>query len=186
MQICIPANIRWQLYEKFEDVKLENKFAPVALSIPICANPEDAIQKTKPVTRQLKGSFPQIYATYVLSLIVGFCIPTFMSRFMANNMSQPFTLAFSNTPGCLKPLHYAGMEVDHIVPAMLCSGKCGVSVAMLSHCNFLKFSVMCDTSINSEPHKIKGQIEAAVERLIEYSKQPETKERRNSIHEMQK
>jgi len=51
MDICIPANIRWEHYQTRDDVKLENKFAPVALQIPLCADAETAMEKIKPVTR---------------------------------------------------------------------------------------------------------------------------------------
>lgn len=33
--MCIPANIRYRHYETLEELKLENKFAPVALQIPL-------------------------------------------------------------------------------------------------------------------------------------------------------
>jgi len=45
INICIPANIRWQMYEKYEDVKLENKFAPVALNIPLIHDFSEAAVK---------------------------------------------------------------------------------------------------------------------------------------------
>ena len=49
--LCIPANIRWQMYEKYDDVKLENKFAPIALRIPIISDfTEAAIKKIKGAT----------------------------------------------------------------------------------------------------------------------------------------
>lgn len=31
----IPANIRWTMYKTFEEVELENKFAPIPLTIPV-------------------------------------------------------------------------------------------------------------------------------------------------------
>jgi hypothetical protein len=35
INIAIPANIRYSHYESWEKVKLENKFAPVPLTIPL-------------------------------------------------------------------------------------------------------------------------------------------------------
>lgn len=35
LNIALPANIRWSRYERFDDVKLENKFAPYPLTIPL-------------------------------------------------------------------------------------------------------------------------------------------------------
>lgn len=35
INICIPANIRYKHYEDLSELKLENKFAPAALDIPL-------------------------------------------------------------------------------------------------------------------------------------------------------
>jgi hypothetical protein len=35
IQICIPANIRYKHYETIDEIKMENKFAPVDLIIPL-------------------------------------------------------------------------------------------------------------------------------------------------------
>lgn len=45
INICIPANIRWGMYKKYEDVKLENKFAPIALTIPLVKDFSDGAIK---------------------------------------------------------------------------------------------------------------------------------------------
>lgn len=99
---------------KSEDVKLENKFAPVALKVPICSDPEQAMMKVKPVTRQLKASFPQIYATYVLSLFVSLFIPNVLAYHFGIFGSSAFTCAFSNTPGISKPTKYNGVELERV------------------------------------------------------------------------
>ena len=39
LNIALPANIRWSRYERNEDVKLENKFAPYPLTIPLYSDP---------------------------------------------------------------------------------------------------------------------------------------------------
>jgi hypothetical protein len=35
IHICIPANIRYKHYETIDEIKMENKFAPVDLIIPL-------------------------------------------------------------------------------------------------------------------------------------------------------
>jgi len=42
MNICLPANIRWKMYETKEDVKLENKFAGIPLTVPLVSNMKDS------------------------------------------------------------------------------------------------------------------------------------------------
>jgi hypothetical protein len=40
VQICIPANIRFEFYPTREDVKMENKFAAIPLKLPLVTNME--------------------------------------------------------------------------------------------------------------------------------------------------
>ena len=39
INIIIPANIRWSMYKTWEQVELENKFAPIAVDLPLIADP---------------------------------------------------------------------------------------------------------------------------------------------------
>jgi hypothetical protein len=35
INIMIPANIRFKFYEKYEDIKIENKFAALPVTLPL-------------------------------------------------------------------------------------------------------------------------------------------------------
>ena len=39
MRIAVPCNIRWKYYDTYEEVKLENKIAPMALKIDLESDP---------------------------------------------------------------------------------------------------------------------------------------------------
>jgi len=43
LQLVIPAAVRWEFYQTFESVKLENKFAAFPVKIPLVEDLEDAI-----------------------------------------------------------------------------------------------------------------------------------------------
>lgn len=43
MRICMPCNIRWKYYETFDEVKLENKFAPMPLKVDLDTDPQKAL-----------------------------------------------------------------------------------------------------------------------------------------------
>ena len=43
MRIAVPCNIRWKYYETYEDVKMENKFAPMPMKVDIESDPEKAL-----------------------------------------------------------------------------------------------------------------------------------------------
>ena len=56
--MAFPANIRWNRYENFEDVKLENKFAPCHLTIPLINDAAEAVPQVSKLTKKmLRTSF---------------------------------------------------------------------------------------------------------------------------------
>lgn len=40
VSIMMPSNIRWSMYKTYDSVKLENKFAPIPIKIPLEVDPE--------------------------------------------------------------------------------------------------------------------------------------------------
>lgn len=42
--ICIPANIRWQMYQTAEEVRLENKFSPIPMRLQVETDPRKCLQ----------------------------------------------------------------------------------------------------------------------------------------------
>ena len=42
-RIAMPCNIRWKQYETFEEVKMENRFAPMPLKVAITSDHMDAL-----------------------------------------------------------------------------------------------------------------------------------------------
>jgi hypothetical protein len=43
IKIVVPVNIRYHLYQKLEDVRLENKFGPFIISLPLCNDMDQAL-----------------------------------------------------------------------------------------------------------------------------------------------
>ena len=101
----MPANIRFKHYETVEELKLENKFAAINLKIPLLDNIDDAVKSVPKVTSTLRNAFGEVYATYALSYYgIMFC-PYWITNWFIQYSTSPFTLAFSNTPGLVKPLY---------------------------------------------------------------------------------
>lgn len=44
VNIILPANIRFKFYEKYEDIKLENKFSAIPITMPLFSKMTDAYQ----------------------------------------------------------------------------------------------------------------------------------------------
>lgn len=57
INIVIPANIRWAMYKRPEDVKLENKFAPIPISLPLIGDKAATLKRIKQVTGQVRSAF---------------------------------------------------------------------------------------------------------------------------------
>jgi NRPS condensation-like uncharacterized protein len=104
INIALPVNIRWEPYSTFNSVYLENKFAPMPIDLPLLEDIDTAIPAILRVTKGMKNAFVESYATYIISLICGALLPGFVVTAAIQTLSLPATLAFSNTPGILRPV----------------------------------------------------------------------------------
>jgi NRPS condensation-like uncharacterized protein len=75
INIIIPVNIRWGMYKTFESVKMENKFAPATLTIPLITDPVEALSRISKITKNLRSGFPTTYCMYVLSIVTAVIFP---------------------------------------------------------------------------------------------------------------
>jgi len=91
-------------------VILENKFSAVPLELPLTDSMENSYKRVQKVTQVLKGSFLDIYATYIAQRMSNAIVPKTIPRRIIDTMSQKFTLGFSNVPGPLKPMYYMSPE----------------------------------------------------------------------------
>jgi len=55
-KIVIPANIRFSFYPTRDEVKLENKFAPIPLTVPLVSDMQSSYEIIKKVTAPLRNS----------------------------------------------------------------------------------------------------------------------------------
>lgn len=104
--MVIPVNIRYNFYPTKEDVKMENKFCALPVILPL----EKTMEKAYPVIQSslkfIKSSFPTIFALYALSKYIPSFIPKHLQYLFIHFQSEPYTLAFSNTPGPIKPIQF--------------------------------------------------------------------------------
>ena len=159
LNVALPANIRWGPYEKFDDVKLENKFAPYPLTIPLSENIGEALPAVSKITATLRSGFAKVYASYIINLISGNILPRFICKQMVDIVTLPPTLAFSNVPGPLKRISYKGNETLSSYMAIVIAGRCGLAVGVLSYCEKLTFSVVSDTAVMKDPRRFKDLLE---------------------------
>jgi hypothetical protein len=159
INIVIPANIRFKHYETVEQIRIENKFAPISLTIPLEKTMEKSLEKVPKVTASLRSSFAEIYATYALSFYSTLFMPHWVLNWFIGHATLPYTLAFSNTPGPLKPVVDRGKKSIKMVGYILPSGYTGIGISCLSYIDSFRITMSVDDSIMKDPQVLVDLIE---------------------------
>ena len=58
----------------------------------------------------MRNSFGDVYATYAATFYIGMFAPYKVMEMFSEYSTRPFTLAFSNLPGLLKPINIDGRK----------------------------------------------------------------------------
>ena len=104
------------------------------------------------VTKFLRTSLVFVYANYALAFWTNMLMPRFVPKMSVDLLSRKFTMAFSNTPGPIKPFIYLTPEKT---PVRTCqsavylnsAGQVGLNVATISFCNSFKITVTSDVLV---------------------------------------
>ena len=166
MKIGVPCNIRWKFYNTYDEVELENKFAPIPIKVPLETSCADALKNSARVSRDMKKSGAKMYAAYAFTIMMGQMLPTFALKLAAEIVSDPYTMAFSNTPGILKKIHYKDASTEGMTTAFVIANNVAISMGILSYAEIIQFSVVSDTCIKEDPKDMRDRMEAAIDELI--------------------
>ena len=115
----------------------------------------------------MKKSFIKVYTIYFIAIIVGYMVPVFFQKLMAEKMTKPFTLAFSNTPGVLRKVNYKDVTTTGMFSSFICAGRVPISIAILSYAEKIQFSVTMDTCVNEKPQELRDRFQKALDEFIE-------------------
>ena len=63
---------------------MENKFAPIPMTIPLISDIEVSVKQIHKVTSALKNAFGEVYSTYATSFYTGLLSPYFLSNWFIN------------------------------------------------------------------------------------------------------
>jgi len=86
---------------------------------------------------------------------------------MSENITLPYTLAFSNTPGLLRPLELKGGYRTHkMCNYIVTPGHCGLTVSFLSYADYMHISIVSDIAICKDPKKLLEKVEETLTKLI--------------------
>ena len=133
-----------------EEVKFENKFAPVALVVVLDSDVKKQLPKVMRVTSKMRNQFIDIYASYALSYYVGMFSPYFLHNVIAR-MALPYTVAFSNIPGLIKPIENQGRKSIKMQTYFVPLGPIGLSFTCVSYCDYFKVLCTVDEAVMKEP-----------------------------------
>ena len=65
--------------------------------------------------------------------------------------SEPYSLAFSNVPGLLKPIEFQGRKSRKMQLYFIPAGYTGVALSCISYVDFFKITLTVDDSIMKDP-----------------------------------
>jgi len=164
------------MYRTFEQVVLENKFAPVAFRLPLIRDPKQALTNIKRLTVKLRKSFPMTYCMYLVGSVTTMFLPGSLCTKLNGKLSTCFTLAFSNTPGNLRPITLGGVPNEGMFTCVMPAGKIAICIAALSYGEHIRISMSADSAVLSDEgtHAIHNLVEQAVHTYIRLSRESQS------------
>lgn len=102
IQICIPTNLRFSMYETLESVEYVNHFTPIVLRVPLLSKMD--FGPIRKVTDRLKNGFGYIYAMCFVTWVTAAILPRFAMTNLVSENTKGFTAAFSNVRGPAKQM----------------------------------------------------------------------------------
>jgi hypothetical protein len=162
---CLSAAMK-EYFESIDKIKMENKFSVVPIDLPLAKDLTEASKLVTKATAKLRNAFREVYATYASSYYAGMFSPYFLSNWFLLKSSLPFTLAFSNAPGLLKPITIGGKNTIKQQAYFVASGKIGLSMCLVSYIDYFTISCVADTAVMTNPEAIVSRLEKNIRKLI--------------------
>lgn len=124
------------------------------LTIPLVRDLVQSLKETYRVTSKLRNRLGEVYATYAVTYYSGMFLPYYILNFITKMSSKPFTMAFSNTPGLLKPVIYDGKKSIKMYNYVLPAGHMGIALTCLSYVEYFKICCLTDDAIMKDPQHL--------------------------------
>lgn len=85
--------------------------------------------------------------------------PYFLMNWFLMKSTLPYTLAFSNTPGLVKPISSEGKFSRSMTSYLIASGHTGIGFSALSYVDYFKITCLADETIIKDPQVLIDLIE---------------------------
>jgi hypothetical protein len=137
------------------------------MTIPLVRDLNDSLKETFKVTSKIRNMLGQVYATYAMTFYAGMFLPYFALNWITEYSSKPYTMAFSNTPGLLKPLLFSGRKSLKMFNFVLPTGLTGIGVSAISYVDYFKMGCTADEAIMKDPERIVELMDSNMRWYIE-------------------
>lgn len=164
LNVLMPANVRSEMYPTRESVVPENLFSALPLRMPLVSTMKKAYKPISKVTKSLKSEAAYVYSSFFLTYLTTIFAPRFIPRVVLHDASMKFTLAFSNTPGPVKPWYFIN-KLGEKCYAKWCNvcvciaGRVGLSVCFISYGESLRIAITGDDAVCQDNQLIMDLIE---------------------------
>ena len=159
IKLSLPANLRFKFYKSRYHLKMENKFAAIALPVLLSDTMEQAYRRINQTTKSLRGSLGYVYANYASIMYLNMFTPRALLKNTTIQTAGRFTIAFSNVAGALKPFKYECKKTGTITEVvssrsyMILPGNLGMGLNVFSQCGkvymaFTSDDTCCDREMN--------------------------------------
>ena len=168
ISICLPANVRFEFYQKYQDIKLENKFSVIPLTIPLKKTMQEAYPVVTEVSRYIKSSVAYMYCSYAMTFWSSLLLPRMISQIGLHNASMQLSFTFSNNPGPIKFMTIKDEfgnngSLQKCFPYIVVSGRIGMTIGCMSIGPNLQITITADESICKNPERIVRLMQMNIE-----------------------
>jgi hypothetical protein len=132
------------------------------MTIPLEREIHQSIKSVSKVTGGLRSKLAEVYATYALTYYSAMFLPYYLLNLTTLISTKPFTMAFSNMPGVLKPITVNGRKFLKTQSYIIPSGKTGIVISCLSYLEYFKITMITDDSIMKDPQTLVDLIEKKI------------------------
>jgi hypothetical protein len=155
LQVSMPVNVR----SRAEELKMDNKFAAVLLSLPIhIRDPHARTHATKAQLDTLKRSI-EPFTTYGVVRVMLRTLPASWSRGLIDFLGDKCTCVLSNVPGPQAPVYMAGHRMRAMLFWVPQRSKVGIGVSIFSYDGTLRLGVIADRALLPEPDRLVAAFE---------------------------
>jgi len=127
--------------------------------VPLVSDVNESLREVPKVTSQLRHRFIDIYATYMGTYYVCMFMPYVFLNYFLMQQTIPYTMAFSNTPGLLKPIWYEGKRSIKMQYYFIPTGYVGMGLSSLSYVDYFKITLTTDDAIMKDPQTLLDLVE---------------------------